>query len=400
MPRVVVILPTTTYRASDFLDAASSLDIDLIVASEEPPPIEMGDRFLQVDISNPTSAAEAIVRYGDRYAIDGVVAADDLGVMIAAHANTLLGLAGNPPESASATRNKLMMRNRLASAEVDQPRFHALRPEDQPDDIGEEIGYPLVVKPIDRSASQGVIKVDRPEDIHATVDRVRRIVGEQATLLVEAYAPGVELAIEGLVEHGELVTLAVFDKPDTGNGPFFPETLFITPSRLEPESLANATQTASQAVRALGLSQGPVHIELRVDSNRARIIEVAARSIGGLCSRSLNFGLMGTTLESLILRNALDLARTQLKRERVASGVLMIPTPSSGRLLEVAGLDDARSIEGITGADLTIPPGGTITAPPEGDRYLGFVYGRAETPELVESALRKAQESIEVRLEA
>jgi biotin carboxylase len=399
MPKAVVILPSNTYRAADFIKAAESLGIDLVVASEQPAPFDMGDRYVHIDCADPVAAAEAIAALGETVPIDGVVAADDQGVMVAAHTNSILGLRGNTPSAAATTRDKLLMRRRLAAAEVDQPRFAALKPGDPADSVAADVGFPIVVKPLDRSASQGVIRVDRPEDLDPTAARIRGLVGEGATLLLESYIAGEEIAIEGLVADGELTVLAVFDKPDTSTGPYFPETLFVTPSRLPAEALAEADRVAGGAIRGLGLSSGPVHVELRVDGNRARIIEVAARSIGGLCSRSLNFGLMGTTLESLILRNAIGSGRTDLKREPSASGVLMIPTPRSGTLSAIANQEETRQIEGITGMDFTITPGGRVTAPPDGERYLGFVYARADTPEQVESALRKAMATLEVQLE-
>lgn len=399
MPRAVVILPSSTYRATDFLKAAESLGIDLVVASEQPAPFDMGDRYLHIDCSDPVAAAESIATLGETVPIDGVIAADDQGVMVAAHANAILGLSGNSPEAAATTRDKLAMRNALAFTEIDQPRFAALAPGDDGVELAGRVGVPLVVKPRDRSASQGVIKIDRPEDVAAAAARIRNIVGQDATLLVESFVPGVEVAVEGLITNGELTVLAVFDKPDTPSGPYFPETLFVTPSRLPDDAVAEAERVAAAAARGLGLSAGPVHIELKVDGTRARVIEVAARSIGGLCSRSLNFGLTGTTLESLILRNAIGSGRDSLRREPVASGVLMIPTPTSGVLAAVQGQEETRQIPGITGMDFTITPGGKIVAPPEGDRYLGFVYARADTPEEVESALRKAMSTLKVQLE-
>ena len=398
MPTVVVILPTTTYRAADFVRAAESIGVDLVVVSEHPSPIAMGDRYLQIECGDPVEAAETIAALGERTPIDGVVAADDQGVMVAAHAARLLGLRGNPPESAAATRDKLAMRRLLERAEVDQPAFVELAPGTRPGDVAAPLGLPVVVKPVDRTASQGVIRADSAEEIDAAVDRVRAIVGEQATLLIEAFAPGAEVAIEGMVDEGELIVLAVFDKPDTSDGPYFPETIFVTPSRHPAAAQAEAARVAAAAVRGLGLTHGPVHIELRLEGDRARVVEVAARSIGGLCSRSLNFGLMGTTLEALILRNALGL-RSSLSREPVASGVLMIPTPETGALIRLSGDEEVRSIAGVTGIDITIPPGGEVVAPPEGDRYLGFVYARAQHPDQVEETLRKAMAVLEVQVE-
>jgi biotin carboxylase len=399
MPTAVVILPTSTYRATDFLKAAESLGIQLVVASELPPPFDMGNRYLQINCADPVAAAEKIASFAEQVPVDGVVAADDQGVMVAAHASSFLGLTGNPPEGAAATRDKLLMRNRLASAEIDQPAYAGLGPGNSPSEVTAKVGFPLVIKPTDRSASQGVIRVDRPEDVEPAVARIRNIVGDDATLVVESYIPGAEIAIEGLIADGELTVLAVFDKPDNSSGPYFPETLFITPSRLPEASIAEAERMAAMSIRALGLTSGPVHVELRVEDGRARIIEVAARSIGGLCSRSLSFGLMGTTLESLILRNAIGQHRRTLHREPIASGVLMIPTPKSGILKGVAGKEETRQIEEITGIDYTIIPGSRIVAPPEGERYLGFVYARADTAEQVEAALRKAMTTLEVQLE-
>lgn len=399
MPTAVVILPSSTYRASDFVRAADSLGIHLVVASEKPPPMEMGDRYLQIDCSDPRTAAEAIARLGEKVAIDGIVAADDPGVLVAAHANAILGLAGNSPDAAEATRDKLKMRHRFDAAEVDQPRYAVLEPDSSAAEVAAAIGLPVVMKPLDRTASQGVIRVDDEGTADAVADRIRRIVGSDVPLLVESYEPGTELALEGMISGGQLSVLAIFDKPDTGEGPFFPETIFVTPSRQPEDVLELAESGAGRAVRALGLTQGPVHVEMRVHDGRARLLEVAARSIGGLCSRSLNFGLMGTTLESLILRNAMGIDISRLHRESVASGVLMIPTPGTGLVTGISGEREVRSLEGITGMDLTITPGTEVVAPPEGDRYIGFVYARSGKPELVEGVLRKAMEIIEVQLE-
>jgi len=399
MSRAVVILPSSTYRATDFVRAAESLGMDLVVASENPPPMDMGDRYLQIDCSSPLSAAEAIAALGESIGIDGVLAADDSGVMVAAHANDLLGLAGNTPEAARATRDKLEMRRRLDAAEIGQPRFAALWPGDPAEEVAAGVGFPVVIKPLDRSASQGVIRADDVAETRAAAERIRAIVGQGATLLVESYLPGAEIALEGIISGGALTVLAVFDKPDTGDGPFFPETIFVTPSRQADDVLASAERVAADAVRALGLTHGPAHIELRVDDGVPRVIEVAARSIGGLCSRSLNFGLMGTTLESLILRNAMGLDVSRLHREPVASGVLMIPTPGNGVVTAIEGEQETGDIPGITGMDFTVSPGSEVMAPPEGDRYIGFVYARSDRPQQVEAVLRKAMEKIEVQLE-
>jgi biotin carboxylase len=399
MPTAVVVLPSTTYRAADFVTAAEALGVGLIVASEGPPPLDMGDGYLQIDCTDPARAAEAIVAFGDRVGIDGVVAADDGGVVVAAITGQTLGLRSNTPEAATATRDKGAQRMALAAAEVPQPRFRVLEPGDDAVEAGSAIGYPLVIKPLDRAAGQGVMRVDRLEDLSPLIQRLRGITGAAAPILVESYLPGVEVAVEGIVSNGSLAVLAIFDKPDAGDGPFFPETILVTPSRLPSPTARECERVAQAALDAIGITHGPVHIELMVQESEVRVIEVAARSIGGLCSKSLNFGLMGTSLETLILRNALGMDKPELHRESVASGVLMIPIPKPGRLVEIRNTDAVRQVPHVSGMDLTVPPGRLLEPPPEGDRYLGFVYARAATPEAVESSLRRAQTLLDVVIE-
>lgn len=401
MPRAVVLLPSTTYRAADFVAAAGSLGVDLVVVSDQPPPMEMGDNYLQVDCSDLELAAGAVISLGDDVPLDGVVAADDAGVVIAALAGTELGLLANPPEAARATRDKASMRGLLERAEVPQPDYALLTDDSRAMEMASEIGYPLIVKPVSRSASQGVIRVDSAADLGPTIERLHSILDDRygkEPLLLERYVPGDEVAVEGLLHNGELNVLALLDKPEQGEGPFFPETIMVTPSRLPRDVQEECLRVAQAATHGLGLLHGPVHVELRATRDRVAVIEVAARSIGGLCSRSLNFGLMGTTLEQLILRNALGMDKPELHRESAASGVLMIPTPESGTLLEVDGLEEVRSIGGVTGIDITMKPGDEVLAPPEGDRYLGFVFARAEDPGDVVKALRKAENTIQVRV--
>lgn len=396
MPRAVVILPSTTYRAGDFVSAAESLGIDLVVASEQPPPFDMGDRYLQIDCADPDTAADAVAQLGDDVPLDGVVAADDGGVVIAAITGSILGLPANPREAALSTRDKLMMRAKLDSSEVPQPRYRSLERIDDLPRAAAALGFPLVVKPIDRSASQGVIRVDSFSGLKEAVAGVREIVGNlSATLLAEEYLSGSEIAVEGLVSDGQLNVLALFDKPDKSSGPYFPETILVTPSRLPDDVQDECVRVADLAVHGLGLTHGPVHIELMVSEGSVRVIEVAARSIGGLCSRSLSFGLMDTTLETLILRNALALDKPELRHGPHASGVLMIPIERDGVLDRVRGIEEARSIEGVTGIDMTIHPGARVYGPPTGDRYLGFVFARGTDPATVEAALRKAAVIIE-----
>jgi biotin carboxylase len=400
MTRVVVILPSSTYRAGEFVKASAELGVELIVASEGEAPIEMGDRYLQIDCSDVDAAAARIVALGDTSQIDGIVAADDTGVVVAAVAGQKLGLPSNDPDAARATRDKAVMRRRLELGEVPQPRWATVDPSDNADTVAESIGFPLVIKPLALSAGQGVIRVERPEDLTESAERSRAIIRSTGqvneTLLVESYMEGSEVAVEGLVANGNLLALAIFDKPVESVGKGFEETILITPSRHEESVQTEILRVAAQAVRSLGLSQGPVHIELIISGEKVRVVEVAGRSIGGLCSRSLSFGLMDTSLESLILRNAIGRDKPELRRSPEASGVLMLPIPRGGTLAGFEGIDEVRGQEAITGVEITARPGDVVAPPPDGGRYIGFVFAEAKAPEAVEMVLKKAMSTIEV----
>ena len=385
------------------MEAASSLGIDLVVAAEEAPPLDLGDRFVLIDCSDPHASAVAIVDFADRVPIDGIVAADDAGVLVAALAGRELGVIANPPDAAAATRNKVVMRRRLAAAEVPQPSFGVITGSDDVDEAVAHIGFPLVIKPLSRSASQGVTRVDRPEQLSGAVDGLRDLLARTGgnpneAVLAEAYMSGAEVAVEGIIRDGVLDILAVFDKPDTPPGPTFPETLLITPSRLHPEVIDEVERVAVGAVTALGLETGPVHVELKVDGPQVRVIEVAGRSIGGLCSRSLRFGLMGTTLEALILRNALGMEKPELRRQRSASGVYMIPTTKGGTFRGASGIDEVLAAEGIDGVEITVHPGDRVEPLPGGDRYLGFVFASGPDPQGVEQTLRRAAATLHLEI--
>jgi biotin carboxylase len=404
MPRALVILPTTTYRAADFVGAANELGVDLVVASESGHALEMNDRFLEIDCASPSQAAAAIVELAAGSPLDAVIAADDAGVVVAAIAAQQLGLPHNAPEAAAATRDKIEMRSMLERGGVPQPRFAAVGIDDDIVDAALSIGFPCVIKPVGLSGSRGVIRVDDPAEAPAVADRIRGILtdaGEDPAgpLLVEEYLPGVEVALEGVVGPHGVEVLAVFDKPDPLTGPYFEETIYVTPSQLPPATLERVTGVVSAGVDALGLSFGPVHAEARVHRGEVKLIELAARSIGGLCSRSLRFGMLGVSLEHLLLRAALGLPRRAMARETRASGAMMLPIPEDGILRGVRWREAAMEVPGLTGLEITVPVGGKVRTLPEGDRYLGFLFAAGETPADVESALREAHAVLDIRIE-
>lgn len=404
MPRVLVILPNDSYRAADFVAAAERLGVDLAIASEERPPLRPDDRFVQIDCADPQGSAAALVDLAARTPVDAIVAADDAGVEIAALASLALGLPANPPHAAAATVNKLEARRRLAAAEVPQPSFVLLSQGDDPTAMLGAFGTPAVIKPPNLSAGRGVIRIDDVADADAITSRIRAIVeaagrDSSTPLLVERYVDGPEISVEGILWDDELEILAVFDKPIPMTGPAFEESIFVTPSRLQADVQADVARVTAAAVRSLGLSQGPVHAELRIEGGRPVIIEVAGRTIGGLCGRALRFGLLGAPLETLVLRHALGMRKESMRRERSASGVLMIPIPRKGVLRGVSGVDEVKGLQGVTSVEITAPIGSKVAPPPDGDRYLGFVFARAVEPETVEQTLRAAMETIVVEVE-
>jgi biotin carboxylase len=273
----------------------------------------------------------------------------------------------------------------------------------RPGDDAGAVHLPAVLKPVALSASRGVIRADDPAAARAAEARIRSILADagedpDGPILAETYEPGVEVAVEALLRGGELEVLAVFDKPDPLEGPYFEETIYVTPSRLPADHVRLVEETAEAAARALGLREGPVHAELRLDGDHVRMLELAARSIGGLCSRALRFGA-GISLEEVILRHALGLPLGDHVRERGASGVMMLPIRRAGTLREVRGVDAARAVPGVSDVRITIAPGRPVVPLPEGDRYLGFAFARAETPAEVEAALRAAHAALDVVLD-
>lgn len=413
MARVLLLLPSATYRAADFLKAASTLGVEVVVASDHRQTLAgvIGDRALRVDLRHPQAAAEAIVAHSRRTPLDAVVAVDDQGVSVAALAAARLGVAANPPAAVAATRNKAAMRRALAAAGVPQPAFRVAGPGDDVAALAAEVGMPCVVKPVSLSASRGVIRADDPAGATAAAERVRAIACEHGqdppVLLVESYVPGVEVAVEGLLRGGALEVLAVFDKPDPMEGPYFEETLLVTPSRLPAVVQDTVAEVVRDAAAAIGLVEGPVHAELRIRpgevaagtaaTRTVAVLELAARSIGGLCSRTLRFG-MGVSLEEVILRHALGRPVDALASAFDASGVMMLPIPEAGTLVAVHGQEAARAVPGVAGLEITIPRGRPVRPLPEGDRYLGFLFARGQNPAAVERALRAAHGLLDVEI--
>jgi biotin carboxylase len=406
MARVLLLVPTRTYRTADFMSAARSLGIEVAIGSEQRSALAglMRDRMLGVAFEDVERAVAAIGRFAARHPLDAIVAVDDTGTVVAAAASAALGLAGNSVEAVRASRDKGRARERFASAGLLTPRFHVFGSDADPAVVAAAARYPCVVKPVDLSGSRGVIRADDADACVAAFTRVAALVrspdvcrpgSAPQSILVEDFIPGAEFALEGLLRGGVLETLAIFDKPDPLDGPFFEETIYVTPSRQPVAVQSEIAATVQRATRALGLTEGPVHAEVRRNESGTVMLEVAARSIGGLCARTLRFGV-GVSLEELILRHAVGLPIQSLVREDRAAGVLMLPIPRPGLLREIRGQEQACRVPGIEGVVLTVPAGERLVPLPEGDRYLGFVFARGANAADVEWALRTAQEQLVV----
>jgi len=392
-PRVLLLVPARTYRAADFILAAERMRLALVVASDGALPLGRAvipARSAEID----ASARRILARAGPLKVIDAVVAADTPMLVLAATVAAAMGLPHNPVDAVRAALDKAAQRQRWAAAGVPQPSFRLVPAGDCVRQAAEAIGFPCVVKAVSLSASQGVLRADDPTAAVEAARRIRQILDDaerpaDEPLLIEEYLPGPELSIDGVLTAGDLTVTAVFDKPGMPDGPTFEETLLVSPSRLAERTLAAAVRTAADAARSLGLSTGPVHAELRICDRGPAMLELAPRSIGGLCSRALRFA-GGASLEEIVLANALGRPIPGGGGPAAPCGIYMLPVPRPGILRAVEGKADALAVSGVTGLTITIPPGQRVRPLPDGDRYLGFVYAEADTPADVEEALTAA----------
>jgi hypothetical protein len=412
--RLLLFTAKLGYQTRSFEDAAHRLGAQLVYVTDRCHQLEdpWGDRAIAVHFETPEVAAYTVMEELRGQDVSGILALGDRPAAAAAYAARGLGVRHNHPAAVEACRSKLRMKEVFRDAGLSVPWFLHLPIEPTPEPVLLGISYPCVLKPLSLSASQGVVRANNREEFLAAASRVRRLLQSPEILatrepnldqmLVEGYIPGREVAMEGLLTEGELGILAIFDKPDPLEGPYFEETIYVTPSRL-PESMQHAIKKcAKEAVRALGLSHGPIHAEFRINEHGVWPLEVAPRPIGGLCARALRFSFTGESeaigLEELLIRHALELPGWNSPRERIASGVMMIPVPTSGILEAVSGEDAVRSIPGITELSITARLRDVIAAWPEGSSYLGFLFARESTPEKVEEVLREAHQKLSFKI--
>jgi len=436
MRRVLLLAATTGYQTRMFGEAAERLGVRLVFATDRCDQLEdpWWDGAIAVRFHQEAQSVDAIVRALEHAPVQGLLAVGDRTTVLAAQAGGALGLPGHPPDAAAAARDKRLTRERLRAAGLRVPSFLAVPAARDPETLVSQLSWPVVVKPTALSGSRGVMRANNRAEFVAAFERVRallqsidvRILRDEMsdTILVESFIDGREYALEGLLDHGELRTLAVFDKPDPLDGPFFEETIYVAPSRADDRRQREMCDSVAEAVRALGLHHGPIHAECRVNADGVFVLEVAARPIGGLCARALRFvGPSGESridarsggasafaeapadrrslgggwlappsigLEELLLRHAVGESVGEWIREPGATGVMMIPIPAGGRYRRVDGLEEAARVPGVWDIRITAKPDQPLVPLPEGASYLGFIFARGDTPHAAEHALRDA----------
>ncbi len=401
--RVLLLASTTGYQTRMFGEAAERLGVKLIFATDCCDQLDdpWWDGAIPVRFHREEASVDAIL--ASKVSFDGILAVGDRPTIIAAAVAERLGVPGHSRQGAIAARDKRLTRTSLSRAGLPVPWFRFVPRTADPRALAQWLSWPIVVKPAALSGSRGVMRVDNRGQFVEAFDRLRRLLDapdvlaarDPATgdIILEGFIEGREYAVEGVLEHGHLRTLAIFDKPDPLNGPFFEETIYVTPSRAEASQQADICATVAAAARALGLYHGPIHAECRVNPDGVFVLEVAARPIGGLCAKTLMFRRSDAAhagLEELLLRHALGELVDAWHREDTASGVMMIPIPSAGVYRRVEGLHEAAAVPHVTDVRITAKPDQQLVPLPEGSSYLGFIFAKAESGDEVELALRQA----------
>ncbi len=388
MPRRLLLFASTTgYQIRVFAEAARRLGVELTLATDRCHVMDdpWGDHAVAVKFDAAESAESLTPLAHERF--DGVAAVGDKPAVLAAQVAEMLDLPFHPTAAAKACGDKFLTRQMFQAAGMRAPSFFRAAFDEDARALADRAPFPCVLKPLGLSASRGVIRADDARAFVAAFERIRKM-GERE-LQVESYIPGREFAVEGLATNGEFRAIAIFDKPDPLEGPFFEETIYVTPSRESDDVQREIIGTVAQAVRALGLKHGPVHAELRYNAEGAWMLEAHARPIGGLCAKALRL-TGGVPLEEAILRHALGEDVSGLRLEEGASGVMMIPIPKGGVFHSAAGIEEAERVCGVDDVIVTAKTGQRLIPLPEGASYLGFIFARGAGPAAVEKALRVA----------
>ena len=415
MSRILLLATTTGYQTRAFGDAAASLDATLVFATDRCHMLDdpWRDGAIPIRFHDEAGSVAAILDVAQSRPFDGIVAVGDRPTVIAARVARQLGLPGHSADAVAIAGDKERTRERLRDAGLPVPWFVPSRIDVDPRELASLVSFPCVLKPVALSASRGVMRADDQDSLSVALARLRALMASpdiraernpaHERILVEGFIPGREFALEGLLHHGDLKVLGLFDKPDPLDGPFFEETIYVTPSTLPPDAQRSIEETVRRAAAAIGLRHGPIHAECRVNDRGVFVLEVAARPIGGLCARALRFETADhdarLSLEALLLRHAMGQPIEGWSRERRASGVMMIPIPSRGVYRGVSGVEEARLIDGVDDVAITAKADQLLVPLPEGASYLGFIFAQGDAPGIVERALREAHACLRFAVE-
>jgi biotin carboxylase len=367
------------------------------------------DHQLAVCPYRPEEAFDAAAAFNLRHKLDGLATFDERAVPVAALIGGKLGLKGNSYEAAYAARNKFIMRSRLSEGGIACPRFGIAHTAGEAERLARDsIKYPLVLKPLFGFGSQGVLRVDGPEQLSRAFPLIQGIaashghfVGDDPyrdCLLLEEFLSGREVAVDGILQHGRAHWFGMFDKPNPLEGPTFEETIYVTPSSEDGRLQAEIFAEVERGALALGLQTGPIHAEVRIDGDRLRLIEIGARAIGGICARAYTYCL-GEDYCEYVIRNALGESFEFKGGERVPAGVMMLPVPNPGRLVGVDGVEEARSVEGVRDVFIMAKPGDLLRGFPEQGCYIGFITASGPSTREVEEALNKSHSLLRFQLD-
>lgn len=406
MKNILLLVPTETYRAEAFITGAAALGVSLTIASERRQAMaaSMGRRTLVVSMQNPEVGLKQIEQAADNMQFDAIISVDDGGLATAALASKKLGLKYISTNSAQMSNNKIAMRKRLEQTEISKPWFLVHKPTNKISiTTGAIPSFPIIVKPASLSGSIGVMRIDAPEDVESALALCESIqmdhgCGGDTQTLIEQYISGVECAVEAMVFNDQLKILAIFDKPRPLEGPYFAETIYVAPSERDREIQNKLQSTLEEARKALEIKTGPIHAEFRITSDReVYLIELAARSIGGMCSNAIPLS-GGRSLEELIIAEALGMEIPEFAIENQASGVFMMPVPAKGVLRSISGVEEAKSTRWITNVTLSMMINSEVSPIPYDARYVGFIFAKAPTSRAVVEALEEAFKKIEIEI--
>ena len=399
--RFLLIAQPNSYRIAPYIKAAQNMGLEVMIASAgQHSLITEVHAGIHINLNDIPTSLKTILDEATKKPFAGILGSDDSTVELAAAVAAELGLSHNPPEAARISQRKDLARAELSLSGAAVPIHCLIDLSKTIDNQMAGLPWPCVIKPLNLSASRGVIRTNNEQEFIEACTRIKKIIVhsadefERTHVLIEDYIDGIEIAYEGYLKKGELNTLTIFDKPEPLTGPYFEETIYVTPSQLCNDIQDNIKQTVQQACEIYGLKTGPVHAELRIDkNNKPWILEVASRTIGGDCARTLDSD-NGFNIEELTIALAMN-RPFEIDSDEQCRGVMMMPIKKGGILRRVEGLSKAGKVEHVESIDIIIREGNELIPLPEGNQYPGYIFARADSQQKVINALQEAFSKLE-----